>query len=52
MGHIPKDESINIDVLKFKESQKTNHSSCNYDRSKWIYFPDFYSEYRYILGTI
>ena len=52
MGHIPKDESINIDVLKFEESQKSNHSSCNYDRSKWIYFPDFYSEYRYILGTI
>lgn len=25
--------------------------STAYDREKWIYAPDFYSEYRYILGT-
>ena len=26
--------------------------SASYDREKWIYIPDFYTEYRYVLGTV
>ena len=49
MGHIPSAETREIDILSFQEALRpTNYT---YDRSKWIYIPDFYSEYRYILGT-
>lgn len=52
--HIPESESTKIKILTFDEARvskadKTEKSS--YDREKWIYIPDFYSEYRYILGT-
>ena len=26
-------------------------TSSDYDRSRWLYVPDFYTEYRYVLGT-
>lgn len=52
MKHIPKTESTNIEVLSFEEALKTKETGSDYDREKWIYVPDFYSEYRYILGTV
>lgn len=48
--HIPKSNTKEIEVLTFKDAQVSN-SKTEYDRDKWIYVPDFYSEYRYILGT-
>ena len=48
--HIPATETKNIDVLSFEDALN-NSSGENYDREKWLYIPDFYSEYRYILGT-
>lgn len=49
--HIPTNETLNIEVLKFDDALKHNSSSSVYDRERWLYVPDFYSEYRYILGT-
>lgn len=48
--HIPTTETKNIDVLTFEDALKGSNSE-SYDRAKWIYIPDFYSEYRYVLGT-
>lgn len=50
--HIPIKESNEIKILTFREAQTKKHDSVDYDKSKWIYIPDFYSEYRYILGTV
>ena len=49
--HIPKSESNELDILTFEEALETKAESASYDREKWLYVPDFYSEYRYILGT-
>lgn len=38
-------------VLSFEDALRPSEV-CTYDRDKWIYVPDFYSEYRYILGTV
>ena len=51
MGHIPIGESREIHILTFEEARKKSGKSISYDTNKWIYYPDFYSEYRYILGT-
>ena len=48
--HIPTTETKNIPVLTFAQAMEHCEESC-YDREKWLYIPDFYSEYRYILGT-
>ena len=48
--HIPSTETKNIPVLTFAQAMEHCEDSC-YDREKWLYIPDFYSEYRYILGT-
>ena len=50
--HIPTKESQKIDILTFDEALLPKADSALYDRDKWLYIPDFYSEYRYILGTI
>ncbi len=50
--HIPTAESTAIDILTFDEALTTRADSADYDREKWLYIPDFYSEYRYILGTV
>ena len=49
--HIPKSESNEIDILTFEQALEKRDESAEYDRDRWIYVPDFYSEYRYILGT-
>ena len=38
-------------ILKFKDARNMNNNSLNYDGSKWIYYPEFYTQYRYVLGT-
>ena len=50
MAHVPAADTANIDVLTFEEALHSS-SGTKYDREKWLYVPDFYSEYRYVLGT-
>ena len=49
--HIPSSNSQAIQLLSFEEALKLSGKSGSYDGEKWIYIPDFYTEYRYILGT-
>ncbi len=50
--HIPLCETEKIEILSFDDARQHREESALYDREKWLYIPDFYSEYRYILGTI
>ena len=50
--HIPSSDTTEIEVLSFDEALRSAQvPSGEYDIEKWIYAPNFYSEYRYILGT-
>ena len=49
MRHIPSSETRAIPILSFEEALRPTNQ--DYDRSRWLYVPDHYSEYRYILGT-
>lgn len=50
--HIPICETTKLHVLSFEEALKTEKlGSAEYDVSKWLYVPNTYGEYRYILGT-
>ena len=49
--HIPACETKDVDILTFEDACAHKEDSAVYDREKWLYIPDFYSEYRYILGT-
>ena len=51
MRHIPKGETRECAVLPFEQALIPSDASAAYDRTRWLYVPDFYSEYRYILGT-
>ena len=52
MPHIPKGATTELELLTFREALKSaNTPSDEYDIEKWLYAPNFYSEYRYILGT-
>ena len=51
MPHIPAGESSSTELLPFEEALALSGNSGGYDPSRWIYVPDFYTEYRYILGT-
>ena len=49
MRHIPSCDTTQAGVLPFEEALLP---TCNdFDRSRWLYVPDHYSEYRYLLGT-
>ncbi len=50
--HIPLCETEKIEILSFEDARAQRAESASYDRKKWLYIPDFYSEYRYILGTV
>lgn len=47
--HIPSSDTIDIEVLTFADAMVSTNES--YNKERWLYVPDFYSEYRYILGT-
>lgn len=50
--HIPKGTTEDLKLVTFQEAlQVANVPSEEYDVGKWLYAPNFYSEYRYILGT-
>ena len=49
--HIPTADTTEIEVLTFEEALRSAAESTEYDVEKWLHAPNFYSEYRYILGT-
>ena len=49
MRHIPSADTQSLPVLSFEEALRPTNQE--YDRERWLYVPDHYSEYRYILGT-
>ena len=49
--HIPKFTTDKAEVLSFASAL----AACTYNgynQAQWLYVPDFYTEYRYVLGTI
>ena len=48
--HIPQSDTAAMEILSFEEAAERSTSE-DYDRDKWLYVPDFYTEYRYVLGT-
>ena len=52
MAHVPASTTHEVEVLSFRDAlTSANTPSEEYDIEKWLYAPNFYSEYRYILGT-
>ena len=50
--HIPKGTTAQLELVTFREAlAAANTPSTEYDIDRWLYAPNFYSEYRYILGT-
>lgn len=49
--HIPSGESQTIELIGFDEALARSGARGDYDAAQWLYVPDFYTEYRYILGT-
>ncbi len=50
--HIPQSGTDVLELVTFQEALKAaNTPNAAYDIKKWLYAPNFYSEYRYILGT-
>ena len=50
--HIPRGTTAELELVTFQEALKAaNTPSPYYDIEEWLYAPNFYSEYRYILGT-
>lgn len=49
--HIPTSATSELTLLSFREALERSGRSGGYDPEKWLYVPDFYTEYRYILGT-
>jgi len=50
--HIPSCDTTALELVEFTPALEwANRPSPDYDVDKWLYVPNFYSEYRYILGT-
>ena len=50
--HIPSGTTAQLELVTFQHAlASANTPNDEYDISKWLYVPNFYSEYRYILGT-
>ena len=50
--HIPKGTTAQLELVTFQQAlEGADIPNPEYDVGKWIYAPNFYSEYRYILGT-
>ncbi len=50
--HIPSGVTQDLPLLPFQQAlDQACQPSDGYDCRKWLYVPNFYTEYRYILGT-
>lgn len=50
--HIPSGTTDQLELVSFSDALKAADTpNPEYDVGQWLYAPNFYSEYRYILGT-
>ena len=49
--HIPTADTDTLELLPFRDALEMSGRRGDYDAARWLYVPDFYTEYRYILGT-
>ena len=50
--HIPKGGTAAVELVRFDEAlEAALEPSPDYDITQWLYVPNYYGEYRYILGT-
>ena len=50
--HIPKGTTAELELVTFQQALAAPNTPTDaYDIGKWLYAPNFYSDYRYILGT-
>lgn len=50
--HIPQKDIRDIGSISFDHALRASHeTSSEYDSSVWVFVPNYYTEYRYILGT-
>ena len=50
--HIPSGATTELELVPFRDAlESANQPNTDYDADRWLYVPNFYSEYRYILGT-
>ena len=50
--HIPTCQTSQLELADFEAALgAANRPTPDYDITKWLYVPNYYSEYRYILGT-
>ncbi len=50
--HVPSVTTDQLKLVTFQQAlEAANRPNGEYDVEKWLYAPNFYSEYRYILGT-
>ena len=50
--HIPACETTELELIRFDRAlEEADRPSPDYDAERWLYVPNIYSEYRYILGT-
>ena len=50
--HIPQGDTMQLSLLDFATAlQQANCPNPHYDHTRWLYVPNHYTEYRYILGT-
>ena len=50
--HIPTGETVSQEIIAFRQALEQEAPDRPYDRNRWLYVPDHYSEYRYLLGTL
>ena len=50
--HIPSTTTDRLELVTFEQAlAAADTPNADYDVNRWLYAPNFYSEYRYILGT-
>lgn len=50
--HVPSGSTTSLELVTFEQAiEAAQMPNSDYDVEHWIYAPNFYSEYRYILGT-
>ena len=52
MRHIPQGDTAQLELLPFAQAlAQAEEPNGDYDVKKWLYVPNTYQEYRYLLGT-
>lgn len=50
--HIPSTTTDTLQLVTFRQAlEAADTPNADYDVKKWLYAPNYYSEYRYLLGT-